>query len=57
MGHPNSFAEAQAKIIKLQNAMRDYLRERDNPAPDYGYRIILEDRVRELVNEPRPKRR
>lgn len=39
-------------LANLRKAVIDYLAEIDNPAPDYGYRNILRDRMRRLVGAP-----
>lgn len=36
----------------LQQAVRDYISECDNPVPDYNYRRVLRNRLRELTGCP-----
>jgi hypothetical protein len=36
---------------KLEAAVRDYLREYDNPVPDYALRRQLRERMAKLVNK------
>lgn len=37
---------------ELEKAVAAYLSECDNPAPDYIYRRVLRNRLRELVGAP-----
>jgi len=41
-----------AKLRALRAAVLEYLSELDNPAPDYGYRAVLRDRLRKIVGAP-----
>lgn len=36
---------------ELLEAVKQYLSEFDNPVPDYGYRVLLRKRLRDLVTE------
>ena len=48
------------QLGKLRQAVWDYLSEVDNPVPDYGLRVLLRNRLRELVSfpaAPKPEKR
>ena len=38
-------------IETLESAVRDYLREWDNPVPDYALRLRLRDKLVDLVGK------
>lgn len=40
------------RLLTLETAVRDYLSEHDNPAPDYTNRRRLRDTLRKLVGAP-----
>lgn len=46
-----AFAEAESADERLKWTVREYLAEKDSPAPDYTMRKILLDRLREQVSE------
>lgn len=46
----------QAEVDELKAAIRAYLREISNPAPDYTMRRILREHLAELVDESIPGR-
>lgn len=53
--HPNAMAEYDNSLKK---AILDYLSECDNPVPDYNYRRVLRNRLREMTGappEPQPR--
>lgn len=37
---------------ELEKAVLAYLSEMDNPVPDYSYRLVLRNRLRELIGAP-----
>lgn len=41
--------DLRAENARLRLAIREYLNETDNPAPDFTMRRILRDRLREVL--------
>lgn len=56
MGQADSISKLnhhRAKVLEeLKQAVLDYLSECDNPVPDYAYRRVLRNRLRELTGAP-----
>lgn len=52
-----AFEDLQRDYDGLRQAVLTYLREVDNPAPDYSYRRVLRNKMREVADAPpEPKR-
>ena len=48
----------ETDLEMLKQAVLRYLSELDNPVPDYSYRLVLRNRLRELTGAPpQPKPR
>jgi len=52
MSNPIDVRTDYAALVKK---VQDYLAEVDNPVPDYSYRKLLRDRLREHVGAPSEK--
>lgn len=44
--------EAEASYQRLQDAVLAYISECDNPVPDYSYRRVLLNRLRQMTGAP-----
>jgi hypothetical protein len=54
MGWGEHSKNALRDLDVLREAVIEYLNELDNPAPDPTMRTIRRDRLRQLVNVPKP---